>query len=113
MKIRTNNCGIVDVEPKDVFEIWEGGFGVDGEFTHTLRCRDVTGKYAHHVYSISTKAALRLSELSGKAIDKLKFGNDDSEAKEETNETISEIEEPIEPKKESSTLIEYLPSAKN
>ena len=73
MKIRTNNCGIVDVEPKDVFEIWEGGFGVEGEFTHTLRCRDVTGKYQHHVYSISTKAALRLSELSGKAIDKIKF----------------------------------------
>lgn len=65
MKIRTQTCGIVDIEPKDVFEIWEGGLGADGEFTHTLRCRDVTGKYQHHVYSISTRAALRLSELSG------------------------------------------------
>ena len=64
MKIRTKYCGIVDIEPKDVFEVWEGDFG-DEEFTHTLRCRDVTGKYQHHVYSISTKAALRLSELSG------------------------------------------------
>ena len=64
MKIRTEYCGIVDIEPKDVFEIWADGFGTE-EFTHTLRCRDVTGKYAHHVYGISTKAALRLSELSG------------------------------------------------
>ncbi len=108
MKIRTRNCGIVDVEPKDVFEIWEGGFGVDEEFTHTLRCRDVTGKYQHHVYSISTKAALRLSELSGTAIDKLKFVNDDSEAKEATIETINEIEEHVEPKKESKTLLGYV-----
>lgn len=73
MKIRTQNCGIVEVEPKDVFEIWEGGFFCSEEFTHTLRCRDVTEKYAHHVYSISTKAALRLSELSGKIIAKVKF----------------------------------------
>ena len=72
MKIRTKYCGIVDIEPKDVFEIWEGDFG-DEEFTHTLRCRDVTGKYAHHVYGISTKAALKLSELSGKAISTLQF----------------------------------------
>jgi len=63
MKIRTRYCGIVDIEPQDVFEIWE--CAPDGDFTHTLRCRDVTGKYAHHVYSISTNAALRLSELSG------------------------------------------------
>ena len=113
MKIRTQNCGIVDVEPKDVFEIWEGGFGVEGEFTHTLRCRDVTGKYQHHVHSIRTIAALRLSELSGISIDKIKFGKEDSEEKEETNETIDEIEKPIEPKKENSTLMEYVPSAKN
>ena len=73
MKIRTQTCGIVDVEPEDVFEIWEGGVFSDEPFTHTLRCKDLTGKYAHHVYGISTKAALRLSELSGKAIDKIKF----------------------------------------
>lgn len=88
MKIRTQTCGIVDVEPKDVLEIWESGFFRNEDFTHTLRCKDVTGKYAHHVYGISTKAALRLSELSGIMIDKLKFGNDDSEAKEATIETI-------------------------
>ena len=66
MKIRTKYCGIVDIEPQDVFEVWESE--PDGDFTHTLRCRDVTGKYQHHVYSISTKAALRLLDLSGKAI---------------------------------------------
>ena len=89
MKIRTQTCGIVDVEPSDVFEIWEGGFGVDEEFTHTLRCRDVTGKYQHHVYSISTKAALRLSELSGKAIGRLQFNE------------IDDIKEPEQPRIEN------------
>ena len=107
MKIRTQNCGIVDVEPKDVFEIWEGGFGVEGEFTHTLRCRDVTGKYQHHVYSISTKAALRLSELSGISIDKSKFKEiDDSEDAETPGmEKVPEQQETAE--KKENTLLNY------
>ena len=107
MKIRTQNCGIVDVEPKDVFEIWEVGFGAEGEFTHTLRCRDVTGKYQHHVYSISTKAALRLSELSGISIDKSKFKEiDDSEdAKTSGMEKVPEQQETAE--KKENTLLNY------
>ena len=82
MKIRTQTCGIVDIEPKDVFEIWEDGIFRTDDFTHTLRCRDVTGKYAHHVYGISTKAALRLSELSGIPIKKSNIAEDGSETEE-------------------------------
>src|SRR3990167_6996889 len=106
MKIRTKYCGIVDIEPKDVFEIWEGNFGNE-EFTHTLRCRDVTGKYQHHVYSISTKAALRLSELSGISIDKSKFKEiDDSEDAETPGmEKVPEQQETAE--KEEKTLLNY------
>ncbi len=107
MKIRTRNCGIVDVEPKDVFEIWEGGFGVEGEFTHTLRCRDVTGKYQHHVYSISTKAALRLSELSGKAIGRLQFNEIDDSNDAETPEIANVQEQQKTAEKKENTLLTY------
>ena len=73
MKIRTEFCGIVDVEPKDVFEIWKNGAFSTDEFPYTLRCRDVAGKYQHHVYGISERAALKLSELSGKEIQNSKL----------------------------------------
>ena len=107
MKIRTGTCGIVDVEPKDVLEIWEGGIFSDEEFPHTLRCRDVTGKYGHHVYGISTKAALRLSELSGIAIDKMKFNqeNDNEDAEAPNVENANEQSKPAE--KKENTLLNY------
>jgi len=38
----------------------------------------------------------------------VEFGKEDSEAKEESNETIDKIEKPIEPKKESKTLLGYV-----
>ena len=107
MKIRTNNCGIVDVEPKDVFEIWEGGFGAEGEFTHTLRCRDVTGKYQHHVYSISTKAAVRLSEMSGIAIGRLQFNEIDDIKYTETSGIENVPEQQKTAEKKESTLSNY------
>ena len=113
MKIRTQTCGIVDVEPKDVFEIWGGGFGAEGEFTHTLRCRDITEKYAHHVYSISTKAALRLSELSGKAIGRLQFNEIDDSKDAETPRTENVLEQQKPAEKKENTLLNYAQSIKH
>jgi hypothetical protein len=107
LKVRTQHCGIVEVDPENVLEIWEGGLFHNNDFTHTLRVKDITGKFQHHVYGISTKAALKLSEISNKAIDKVKFGQeygDDDVKIEETKNTFVRKETTD---KSESTLMNY------
>ncbi|MBI4231898.1 hypothetical protein HY605_01585 [Candidatus Peregrinibacteria bacterium] len=60
LKIMTENCGEVEVFTEDVIRIW----GYEGIEEFSLDVKDRTGKYEHHVYSIDTATAKRLSELS-------------------------------------------------